>query len=92
MTDIWHQTTDNVVWYLPEGVNPNTDPYESWFPQTLQKPANCGYSQIDTYSWDTTQDREAVDQIKQDGILTLKDGKPEDASLIRLHTLSMAAN
>lgn len=81
-TEVWHQTTEVVTWYLPKGVDPNTAPVQDWFPQTLDKPETCGYAQVDTYKYDTALDRGSLNLIRQDGKLTYN-GKAEDAGLVQ---------
>ena len=77
-------TTQNVTWHLPVGVNPETDPYEAWFPQTLDAPAACGWTQTDRYPIGPE-----TDAVLADGRLTIDAyGRPEDADIVQAATFA----
>ena len=80
--------TVTMTWYLPAGVNPNTDPFTSWWPQTAA-PVQDVWCQHDTYRYDTKKHRAIVDGLADDGLLTLDQyGTPEDAAVYLSHTFT----
>ena len=79
--------TVTMTWYLPAGVNPNTDPFTSWWPQTAA-PVQDVWCQHDTYRYGTKKDRAIVDGLADDGLLTLVKGVPEDQAVYLSHTFT----
>lgn len=79
--------TKTMTWYLPQGVDPHTAPFASWFPQTAVPRLNV-WCQVDTYAYDTPWQRKIVDALDDDGLLTLKAGVPEDSKVYRSHTFT----
>lgn len=80
------QKTITVTWYLPAGVDPHTAPLHAWFPQTAAPRKNV-WCQHDVY-WYGAWAKPIVDALDDDGLLTLKNGVPEDSRVYKSHSFS----
>ncbi|QIM19904.1 hypothetical protein G7075_00135 [Phycicoccus sp. HDW14] len=79
-----HGETTTRTWYLPAGIDPTTDPFGDWWPQTVEV-VECSWRQVDTYRYETHHDRRVVDALDDDGLLTIAGGVPEDQAVYLSH-------
>lgn len=76
--------TKTMTWFLPAGVDPGNSSTGSVWPQTVKDPG-CAWAQVDTYRYATQTERDVVDHLADDKLLTLVNGQPEDSAVYLSH-------